>query len=79
MEQLPDLIQRALRARALGGRHYKKSDANMELVLKVMKPGDQVTLKSGQTIRLVDRYATKNTVFQPTGVRRYELEELTTP
>lgn len=76
---LPTLAGKHIRSLELGKRAYKRSDASLEAILKVMKPGDVVTLKGGKKFELVDEFATRTTVFKPCGVRRYKLEEIAEP
>ncbi len=73
------LVGKHVRSLELGKRAYKRSDASLEAILKVMKPGDVVTLKGGRRYELVDEFAEKLTVFKPCGVRRFKLEEIAEP
>jgi len=73
------LVARHLRSLELGKKRYKQSDAALELLVKELRLGEIITLSNGRKFRLVDRYATKTTVFQPCGVRRYQFEEVTEP
>jgi hypothetical protein len=78
----PDLalmLAQHLRSLAIGRKRYNMSDVAMEVLLKQLTPGEVVTLKNGRKYQLVDRYATKTTVFQPCGARRFQFDEVTEP
>lgn len=72
--ELPDLITRFLRARALGRKHYQRADRLLEVIRLSMCPGEAVTLPDRRRAVLVDRFRDTNTVYRAHGISRYDLE-----
>lgn len=78
-----ELVSKCVSALASGKRHYKKSDAAMDALEKVVKAGEVVTIEAGKLkgkqFKLVDKFEGKNRIGVGLSARRYELEEITPP
>ena len=59
----------------LGKAAYKRSDRLLQEIVAEAGVGKTVEMRDGTRRRIADRFATRSTVFQPCGVRRYEIEE----
>jgi hypothetical protein len=62
-------------AKEAGKAAYKRSDALLEEIVEELGTDRKVEMKDGTRRRVVDRFETRSVVFQPCGVRRYEIEE----
>jgi hypothetical protein len=68
-------------AKEAGKSAYKRSDTLLEEIVAEsganLRPPAlcSIKMKDGTRRRVVDRFQTKSVVFQPCGVRRYEIEE----
>lgn len=71
---LPDKIQRCLRAKERGQKAYKLADRLLEEIALEVVPGTAVNLGKGRAAVLRDQFADKAIVWKPCGVRRFELE-----
>lgn len=75
-ETLVHKIERCIRARELGAKNYKRSDALLDELMKELEPGQVLPLNAnGRKIEIIDNYPPGKVVhFKPCGVRRYELK-----
>lgn len=71
--ELPDLITREQRARALGRKRYAQADRILAVIVQTMCPGQVVKLSPTRTAVLVDRFRDTNKVYRAHGIARYEL------
>lgn len=73
----PDLAliaQRLLKARDAGKEAYGRADKLLEDLLEFAKVGDTITIPGGQVVEIVDNFATKNKVWKPTGINRFDVK-----
>jgi hypothetical protein len=73
---------------ARGKSHYKKADAALDALLKGAKAGDVITLPDQkpvpvslrkQKFRVIDKFASRNSIGVGLSARRYELEPIVEP
>jgi hypothetical protein len=78
-----DLCAKAVTSLAAGKRGYKKSDAAMDALEKLVKPGEVISIESGKLkgkkFKFSDKWEGKSRVNGGMNIRRFELEELTEP
>lgn len=75
-ETLVSKVQRAVRARALGMKNYKRADALLAQVRKLVQPGEVVKISDQKAYKLVDKFEGKDIVWNPCAARRWDLEEV---
>lgn len=73
------LAGKYISAVARGKLQYRRADAALSALAKVMKPGQMVILRGGKKYQLLDQFAVKTVVFRACGVRRFKLEEIVEP
>jgi len=69
-----DLVLAMLRAKEVGKAGYAKADELLEKILQTSKVGDVIDIGGGQQAVIVDNFATKNKVWKPTGITRFDVK-----
>jgi hypothetical protein len=69
---------------ARGKSHYKKADAALDALLTKAKAGDVITLPDQKPVRkakfrVIDKFASRNSIGVGLSARRYELEPIVEP
>ena len=73
-EEFRKKIEAYARAKDRGKKGYTAADALLdELIAGGLAPGKQIKLAAGRVAELVDQFATKNKVYKPAGVSRFDL------
>lgn len=68
------LVEKFLKAKDRGKKGYSQADAALEeLLAGGLQVGKKIPLAAGRVAELADLFATKNKVFKPCGVGRFEL------
>ncbi len=75
-DDLAAKVLRAVKARELGKRNYKRCDQLMEQLAKEIEPGQVIKVSADRGFKLVDNYAGKAIVWTPCAARKWELEEV---
>lgn len=76
--QIAELARKAVRAQALGKKHYAEADRLVNLIAQNNKPGTVIELEpekeNGAALELVDNFEGRTIVWGHGGVRKYSLE-----
>ncbi len=73
----PDLALIAtnlLRARDAGKEAYGRADELLEELMQHVAVGESIALPGGQVVTVVDNFATKNKVWKPCGISRFDIK-----
>ncbi len=62
-----------LKAKAAGRQGYEQADKLLEQLIQSAPLDTPLRIERGKYARLVDRFQQRTLVFQPVGVRRYEV------
>jgi hypothetical protein len=74
-EECKKKIESLLRAKDKGKSGYATADALLEELLEGgLTPGRVIKLAGGRQAVIVDQFATKNKVFKPAGINRFDLK-----
>lgn len=73
---IAQVVLKAVRARQLGQKHYKRADALLSEITKEIEPGQVVKVSAERAFKLVDKFQGKDIVWNPCAARRWELEEV---
>ena len=73
-EKRLDLIKQYRQRMAIGAKCYAQADDLLNELLAKLKPGKRVKIGDGLWAVVIDRFADSNKVWQPVGVRRFELQ-----
>ncbi len=74
-EECRKKIESLLRAKDRGKKGYQTADDLLEQLLAGgLAVGKSIPLSAGRSAELIDQFATKNKVFKPTGIGRFEIK-----
>lgn len=73
-KRIAEKIKELLAERDRGKEAYNRARELEAELADELEVGEPIDLGDGQTAKLVDRFAGKNTVFKPCGVTRFEIE-----
>lgn len=69
-----DLVRQRMAALDQGKAGYARADALFDQIRDAVSVGESIDLGNGQTAVVVDQFATKNKVWKPCGVSRFDIE-----
>ena len=80
MDELKELLERAAeikKALDVVKPLYEELDTITMRIATEFPMAQEVELKTGEIVKLVDNFASTNTVFRPLGIKRFELKIMT--
>jgi len=75
-DDLAAKIQRAVRSRELGKKHYARADMLMAEIAKELEPGQVIKISAERAYQLEDKFAGTEIVWTPCAARRWNLKEV---
>jgi hypothetical protein len=68
------IARKLLAARDRGKAAYAEADTHLDALIEAVKVGERIDLGNNEYAEIVDAFASKNVVWKPAGVRRFDIK-----